>query len=103
MASQSDDRPQQPAPASLDTRDLKHMLQTKGFKVRTIRGVIVCRHRLRVAVDQNRLHAALGQGVDRVAAAVVELDPLADAVGPRTEDDHFVAVLRGGFAQALIA
>uniref|UniRef100_A0A0N4ZAF6 NAD-specific glutamate dehydrogenase n=1 Tax=Parastrongyloides trichosuri TaxID=131310 RepID=A0A0N4ZAF6_PARTI len=49
-------------------------------------------------VDHDRLDADVGEGERRVAAAVVELDALADAVGTAAEDDGFLLVRRGGFA-----
>src|SRR6185369_6798463 len=50
-----------------------------------------------------RLDARLLQRERRVAAAVIELDPLPDAVRPAAEDHDLLAVHRIGFAGALVA
>ncbi len=53
---------------------------------------------LRVAVDHDGLDAGLGEAVGGMDATIVELDPLADPVGPAAEDDDFVAIARVGLA-----
>ncbi len=62
-----------------------------GSKKSRSDGVVVGRDGLGVGVDHHRLEAQLLGGEGRVHAAVVELDALADAVGPAAEDDDLLA------------
>ena len=75
-----------PAPL-LGLEHVGHVLGRQRFEVEPVRGVVVGRHRLGVAVDHDGLVAGVAQGHGGVDAAVVELDPLPDAVGARAEDD----------------
>jgi len=75
-------------PLALD--DVHHVFEGERLEVEAVGGVVVGRDRLRVAVDHDRLDARLLEREGRVHARVVELDPLADAVGPGAEDDHLV-------------
>ena len=68
--------------------DLQHVLGRQRLEVEPVRGVVVGRHRLRVAVDHDGLKAGRREREAGVAAAVVELDALADAVGTAAEDDR---------------
>ena len=70
--------------------DVGHILHGERFEVEAVGGVVVGGHGLRVAVDHDRLVAAFAQGVRRLAATVVELDALADAVGAAADDHHLV-------------
>ena len=72
--------------------DVQHVFQRQRLKVEPVAGVIVGAHRLRVAVDHDRLIAQLLQGKAGVAAAVVEFDALADAIGSAAQDDDLAPV-----------
>ena len=76
----------------LDADDLEHVLGGQRLEIEPVGGVVVGRHGLRVAVDHDRLVAGVGEREAGVAAAIVELDALADAVGAAAEDDHLLAV-----------
>src|SRR5215213_7771630 len=67
--------------------DLEHMLRRERLEVEARRSIVVGGDGLRVGVDHDRVVAALLQGVTGVDAGVVELYPLADAVGAAAEDD----------------
>src|SRR5205823_12627896 len=67
--------------------DGEHLLEPQRLEIETVRGVVVGRHRLRVAVDHNGLVTERAKALRRVHAAVVELDSLADPVWPGAEDD----------------
>ena len=72
----ADDRPR----GRLGVVDLEHVLERERLEVQPVGGVVVGRHRLRVAVDHDRLVALLAQRQRRVDARVVELDALPDPV-----------------------
>ena len=72
----------------LELADRGHVLERQRLEVQPVGGVVVGGDRLRVAVDHHRVAAQLAHGLGGVHAAVVELDPLADPVGARAEDDH---------------
>jgi hypothetical protein len=89
-------------PAELDDHALgllaladgQHLLDAERFEVEAVRDVVVGRDRLRVAVDHHGLVAKRSKRMRGVDAAVVEFDPLADAVRPRAED-HYARVVAG--------
>ena len=72
-----------------------HVFERQRLEVQPVGGVVVGRHRLRVAVDHHRLEAFFAQREGRVTAAVVELDALADAVRSAAEDDDLVPARSG--------
>jgi hypothetical protein len=69
-----------------DFADGEDVLERQRLEVQPVGGVVVGRDCLRVAVDHDRVASLLPDGLGRVNAAVVELDPLADPVRPRAED-----------------
>ena len=87
LAAELDDHAVQGAVFLLDAEDFEDVLERQGLEVEAVGGVVVGGDRLGVAVDHDGLVAGLGQGEAGVAAAVVELDALADAVGAAAEDD----------------
>ncbi len=95
--------------ALLDPHQLDHVLGGQRLEIEPVRGVVVGRHRLRIAVDHDGLEAGLVQRIGGVDAAIVELDALADAVRAAAEDDHLALSRRLGlafgrvFAVALVA
>jgi hypothetical protein len=78
-----------------DGDDLEHVFQRQRLEVQAIRGVVVGRHGLRIAVDHDRLVAVFAHGQRGMHAAVVELDALADAV--RTATETMIFFLSLGF------
>ncbi len=65
----------------LDLTDPEDVLERQWLEVQAIGGVVVGRDGLRIAVDHHRIATRLAHRLRGVHAAVVELDPLADAVG----------------------
>ena len=80
--------------------DCVDILARQRLEVQPVDRVVVGGDRLGVAVDHDRLIPLLPQRERRVAAAVVELDPLPDTVGPAPQDDHLAPVR--GFRLALL-
>ena len=74
--------------------DLEHVLGGQRLEIEPVGGVVVGRDGLRIAVDHDRFVAGVGEREAGVAAAIVELDALADAVRAAAEDDHLLAVAR---------
>jgi hypothetical protein len=85
-----------------DVHDFHDVLERERLEVEAVGGVVVGRDRLRVAVDHDGLEPVLAQCERRMHAAVVELDALADTVGPATEDHDLALVRRPGFALVLV-
>ena len=94
LPAELDDHADQLAVRLLDAEDLEHVLGGQRLEIEPVGRVVIGRHRLRVAVDHDRLEAGLGQREAGVAAAIIELDPLPDPVGPAAEDDDLAAVAR---------
>ncbi len=95
LAAELDDDAVQRAVRALGVDDLEHVLGRERLEIEPVRGVVIGRDRFRIAVDHDGLVAGLAQRKGGVAAAIVELDALADAVRPAAED-HDLFPLRGG-------
>ncbi len=81
---------------------IEDVLQGHRLKVQPVGGVVVGGDSLGVAVEHDDFIAAFREGKGGLAAAVIELDALTDAVGPATEDEDFAAVHGRGFIFGLI-
>ena len=81
--------------------DVQNFFQRERLEVQPVAGVVVGRDGLRIAVDHDRLEAEILQREGRMAAAVIELDSLPDAVGPAAQDHDFLARAGRGFALAI--
>ena len=84
------------AVGALDIDNVHDVLVGERLKVQAVRGVVVSRNGLGVAVDYDGLEAASRQCVARVHAAVIELDTLANAVGAGAQDHRLGLVRRRG-------
>ena len=84
------------AVGTLNIDDIHDVLVGERLKVQAVRGVVVSRDGLGVAVDHDGLKAAGRQRVARVHAAVIELDTLANAVGAGAQDHRLGFVRRRG-------
>ena len=78
----------------LALEDLDDVFFGQRLEIEAVGGVVVGRDGLGVAVDHDGLVAGVAQREGGVAAAIVELDALADAVGAAAEDDDLLAVGR---------
>ena len=65
-------------------QNLDHVFGGQRLEVQTIRCVVIGRHGFRIAVDHDGLVTGFFQRVSRVYTAVIELDPLPDAVRSAT-------------------
>ncbi len=74
--------------------DLEHVLGGQRLEIQPVGGVVVGRHRLRIAVDHDGLEAGVVQREAGMAAAIVELDALADPVRAAAENDDLLLVRR---------
>ena len=77
--------------------DGEHVFERERLKVEAVAGVVVGGDGLRVAVDHDGLVAVVFESEGGVAAAVIELDALADAVGAGAENDDLGRVCGRGF------
>ena len=74
----------------------EHVFQGQRLEVEAITGVVIGRDRFRIAVDHDGLVTIVAQRKRRVAATVVKLDSLPDAIRPAAQNDHFLLVGRRG-------
>src|SRR5262249_8527086 len=81
--------------------DLEHVLGGERLKVKTVGGVVIGRDGLRITIDHDRFEACLLQRERGVAATIIELDALTDAVWSAAEDDHLLPVRWRGFRGSL--
>src|SRR6188472_4434327 len=82
------------ADRSLPVEYREHLLRGERLEVEAVGGVVVRRDGLRVAVDHHGFVAEPAKRLHGVHAAVVELDPLADAIRARAEDHDARCVAR---------
>mmetsp|Transcript_23416 Transcript_23416/g.41618 ORF Transcript_23416/g.41618 Transcript_23416/m.41618 type:complete len:410 (-) Transcript_23416:1258-2487(-) len=76
---------------ALGLDDVEDILQGDGLKVETGRGVVIGGDGLRVAVHHDGLEALVAEGEGSMAAAVVELNTLANTVGTTAKDQDLAA------------
>ena len=69
-----------------DIDDVHDVFECERFEVQTIGRIVVGRDGFGIAVDHDRFVTRFVKRKRGVAAAIVELDALADAVGSRTEN-----------------
>ena len=67
-----------------------HIFKRERLEVEPVAGVIVGRDSFRIAVDHDRLVTVLMQRERSVAAAIIELNSLPDAVGPTAQNNDFL-------------
>ena len=75
----------------LGVADIQDFFERERLEVETVAGVVIGGDGLRIAVDHDRLDAEFLQREGGVAAAVIELDALADAVGAAAQDHDLLA------------
>ena len=98
LAAELHDHAHQRALGLLDSHDLQHVFGRQRLEIETVGGVVIGGDGFRVAVDHDGLETLRRQRERRVAAAIVELDALTDAVGAAAEDDDLLLVRRLGLA-----
>ncbi len=69
--------------------NVEHVLVRERLEVEFVARVVVGRNRFRIGVHHDGFETELAKGEGGVNAAVIEFDPLADAVGPTAEDHDF--------------
>ena len=84
-------------------RDIEHVLRRQRLEVKLVRDVEVRAHGLGIGVDHDRLDAGRAKSHRGMHAAVVELDALADAVGPAAQDHDLGAGGDAGLVLAAVA
>ena len=83
--------------AALGVDDLQHVFRRQRLEIEPVGGVVVGRHRFRIAVDHDGLVAGFLEREGGVTAAIVELDALPDAVRAAAQDDDLLLVGRRRF------
>src|SRR5437660_10918568 len=74
--------------------DGKNVLESERLEVKAVASVVIGRHRFGIAVDHDGLVTIIPKRERSVAAAVIEFDSLAYAVGPAAENDDFLLLGR---------
>ena len=77
--------------------DGEDVFERERLEVEAVAGVVVGGDRLGIAVDHDGLVTIFAQRVAGMAAAVVELDSLPNAVGAGAKNDDFLFRRRRGF------
>ena len=91
-----------PIRAVLVLQYVAQALLVQGLEVKAAGGVEVGGYRLRIGIDHNALVAGLLEGPGGVDAAVVELNPLADADRPAADDHRRLLLIRQGLVFLLV-
>ena len=98
LAAELDHRADQLSAFLLLQQDLDDILARERLEIEPVGGVVVGRHRLRIAVDHDRLVADLGEAHAGMDAAIIELDPLADPIGSAPQHRDLAPVRDIGLA-----
>ena len=78
----------------LDMQDFQNIFSRERFEIQTVRRVIVGRDRFGVAVDHDRFIACISEREAGMDAAIIEFDPLPDAIWSTAQDDNLFAIRR---------
>ena len=97
LAAELHDDAMQRAVLAFGGDDFQHVFGGQRLEIQPVGGVVVGRHRFRVAVDHDGFIAGVMQREAGMAAAVIELDALADPVRSAAEDDDLLRVGRRAF------
>ncbi len=92
------DAAQHRSPLLLAPNEGDHVLRGERLEIQPVGGVVIGADGLGVAVDHDGLEPRLAQCIGSVDAAIVELDPLADAVRPAAQDHDLLPVAGIGLA-----
>ena len=92
LAAELDDDAVQRAVLLFGFEDLDDVFFGQRLEIEAIGGVVVGRDGFGIAVDHDGFIAGFAEREGGMAAAIVELDALADAVGTAAEDDDLLAV-----------
>ena len=82
--------------------NVEHVLGRQRFEKQDVRRVVVSRNRFRIRVDHDALDAEFLERERRLAAAIVELDALPDAVRTAAQNHDSLASLRRGLVFAFV-
>ena len=74
--------------------DVQNLFQGQRLEVELVRSVVIRADSLRVAIDHDGLITVFFERKGGMHAAVIELDALADAIGPAAENHDFLALRR---------
>ncbi len=85
----------------LDAQDFQHVFRRQRLEIETVGRVIIGRDRFRVAVDHDGFIVGIAKREGRMAAAIIELDALADTVRAAAENDDLLAIRNFGFRARL--
>ena len=91
LAAELDDDAFERAVRLLGVDDFEHVFGGQRLEIEPVGRVVIGRHGFRIAVDHDRFIARIMQREAGMAAAIIEFDALADAVGPAAEDDDLLA------------
>src|SRR6516225_10171513 len=97
LPAELNDDPMQMSARALDVDDLERILGRKRLEIEPIGGVVIGRDRFGIAVDHDGLITAVPERKGCMAAAIVELDSLADPVRSPAQDHNLLAIGGGGF------
>ena len=74
----------------LGVANVQHFFERERLEVEAVTGVVIGGDRFRIAIDHDRLDTEFLQREGRVAATVIELDALPDAVGSAAENHYLL-------------
>ena len=72
--------------------DVQNVFKRKGFEIQAVGCVVIGRDGLRIAIDHDRLVPVFLEGEGCMAAAIIELNSLPNAVRPASKNDDLLAV-----------
>ena len=82
--------------------DRQNILERERFEIEAVGSVVVGRDRFRIAIHHDGFETIFAESEGRVAAAVIELNSLPDAIRAAAENHDFGARLSVGFVFILV-
>src|SRR5579859_13295 len=83
--------------------DGEHVFQCQRLKIQAVRSVVVGRNRLRIAIHHDGFETVFVQRIGSVAAAIIKLNALPDAVRAAPQNHDFWPRLRVRFVLVLVS
>ncbi len=69
--------------------NIEDVLERKRLKIKFVAGIVIGRDRFRIRIHHDGFEPEFTQGERGVDAAVIEFNPLADAIGPAAQNHDF--------------
>ena len=78
-------------------KNFQNILFSEWLEIQTVRGVIIGRNCLRVAIDHDAFYLDITHGISRMATTIVKLDALTNSVWATAQNNRLLSRRWFGF------